>query len=251
MLEQDLSELPYRNLRPFCRLIAAASEGAQLLVLDGVIATVVPVAPERSITNSVVYEHPEALERALEALAAAYADAGIRAWTVWVPERDGGAQELLDRAGHRLDAAPTAMALDLDALEPAPTADLELDRTPAASVVGRINDAAYGFDGEFARAFATMPEEVNVYAALLDGEAVACVGTIHDQGDCGIYLVGTLREARGRGLATKLMTVALEEGRAAGCETASLQSTDMGKPIYTRLGFRDLGTIQMWERRVT
>ena len=90
-----------------------------------------------------------------------------------------------------------------------------------------------------------------MYAALLDGEAVACLGTIHDQGDCGIYLVGTLPQARGRGLATKLMTVALEEGRAAGCKTASLQSTAMGKPIYTRLGFRDLGTIQMWERRVT
>jgi GNAT superfamily N-acetyltransferase len=251
MLEHDLSELPYRSLRPFCRLIAASSEGAQLLELDGVVATVVPVTPERSITNSVVYEHPEALEQALEPLAGAYADAGIRAWTVWVPERDGGAQELLDRAGHRLDAAPTAMALDLDGFEPAPTADLELDRTPAASAVGCINDAAYGFDGEFARAFATMPEEVNVYAALADGEAVACVGTIHDQGDCGIYLVGTLPKARGRGLATKLMTVALEEGRAAGCKTASLQSTAMGKPIYTRLGFRHLGTIQMWERRVT
>jgi GNAT superfamily N-acetyltransferase len=251
MLEQDLSELPYRSLRPFYRLVGASSEKAVLVELDGVIASVVPVTPERSIMNSVVYEHPEALERALEPLADAYADAGIRAWTVWVPERDRAARDLLGQAGHLLDAAPTGMAMDLDDFEPPSTAGIELDRNPAASAVGRINDAAYGFDGEFTRAFATLPEEVNVYAALLDGEAVACVGSIHDRGDCGIYLVGTLPEARGGGLATRLMTVALEEGRAAGCQTASLQSSAMGKPIYTQLGFRDVGTIQMWERRAT
>jgi GNAT superfamily N-acetyltransferase len=251
MLEQVLSELPYRGLRPFCRLIAASSDEARLIERDGVVATVVPVTPERSITNSVVYERPEALEQALEPLAAVYAEAGIRAWTVWVPERDRAARDLLDRAGHRLDAAPAAMALELSGFRPTPPSGLDLDRDPPASVVGRINDAAYGFDGEFARAFATVPADVNVYAARLDGEAAACVGTIHDQGDCGIYLVGTLPEARGRGLASKLMTVALEDARAAGCETASLQSTAMGKPIYTKLGFRDFGTIQMWERRVT
>ena len=47
------------------------------------------------------------------------------------------------------------------------------------------------------------------------------------------------------------MTHALHDGRAAGCESASLQSTGMGKPVYARLGFEDFGPIQMWERRAT
>jgi len=85
----------------------------------------------------------------------------------------------------------------------------------------------------------------------VDGEVVACAGSIHDEGDCGIYLVATEPRARGRGLAADLVTVALSEARAEGCKTGSLQSTPMGKPIYTKLGFRDFGAIHMWERRTT
>jgi GNAT superfamily N-acetyltransferase len=249
MREQDLSERPYLSLRPFCRMVAASSEGARLVRLDGVIATIVPVTPERSVVNSVAYTSVEALEQALEPLAAGYATAGIRAWTVWVPEHDLAAQRLLAEAGHKLDATPAAMALDLEGFERSPSAHLDLDRDPPPSDIGRINDAAYGFNGDFTRAFSRRPEAVNLYAARLDGRAVACVGSIHDEGDCGIYLVATDPAAQGRGLARELMTAALQDGRAAGCRSASLQSTANGEPVYRRLGFRDFGTIQMWEKR--
>jgi GNAT superfamily N-acetyltransferase len=249
MPEQDLSERPYLSLRPFCRMVAASSERARLVELDSVIATVVPVTPERSVVNSVTYASVEALERALVPLAATYAEAGIRAWTVWVPERDRAAQRLLEDAGHKLDAAPTAMALELRGAELSSSSDLHIDRNPPAVDVGRINDVAYGFDGDFTRAFSRRPEELNLYAGRVDGKAVACVGSIHHDGDCGIYLVATDPAARGRGLARELMTAALHDARAAGCESACLQSTTMGKPLYTRLGFRDFGAIQMWEKR--
>src|SRR3954447_1660530 len=222
MYEQDLSERPYRGLRPFCRMIAAASEGARLIELEGVVATVVPVTPDRSITNSVVYEHPEALEQALDLLAETYADAGIRAWTVWVPGHDREAARMLEESGHRLDAAPSAMALELDGFEGSPRPDLVLDTEPEAVEVGRINDAAYGMDGDFSRAFARRPAELRLYAARHDGRAVACVGALHEDGDCGIYLVATHPDAQGRGLASDLMAVALVEGRRDGCATASL-----------------------------
>ena len=62
-------------------------------------------------------------------------------------------------------------------------------------------------------------------------------------------MVATLERARGRGLATALMRQALLEARERGMETTSLQATRMGAPIYARLGYRDLGAIQMWERR--
>jgi hypothetical protein len=152
MREHELSERPYLSLWPFCRMVAASSEGARLMELDGVIATHVAVTPERSITNSVVYEDAPALARALGSLASAYDEAGIRAWAVWVPERDRAAQELLEDFGHELDAAPAAMALELGAFDRMPSIAFDLDRDPPAGEVGRLNDAAYGFDGEFTRA---------------------------------------------------------------------------------------------------
>jgi GNAT superfamily N-acetyltransferase len=249
MRDEELSERPYRSLWPFCRMVAASSEGARLVELDGVIASVVPVTPDRSVTNSVAYEHVDALEQALDQLAAVYAEAGVRAWTVWVPGADRAAQRLLDRAGHRLDGTPTAMALALDDFERSPSPDIDLDRGPDSAVVGRINDVAYGFDGEFSRAFGRRPEMLRLYAARVNGDNAACVGAIHDRGDCGIFLVATRPDARGRGLAGDLMTAALNDAREAGCETASLQSTTMGKPVYARLGFREFGPLQMWERR--
>jgi GNAT superfamily N-acetyltransferase len=251
MSPQELSELPYRSLWPFCRMVAAACESGRLVELNGVRATIVPVTPTRSITNSVVYERPEALERALESLAASYAEAGVRAWTVWVPKADRAAQDILEAAGHEVDAEPAAMAIELDHFDHSASPDLDLDTAPSAHDIGRINDIAYGFEGDFIKAFEQRPSELNLYAARLDGKAVACVGSIHERDDCGIYLVATEPEARGRGLAGDLVTVALEHARAAGCRTGSLQSTPMGKPVYARLGFQDFGAIQMWERRST
>jgi GNAT superfamily N-acetyltransferase len=248
---QELSELPYRSLWPFCRMVAASCKTGRLIELDGVIASVVAVSPDRSITNSVVYESADCLERALEPLAAAYEEAGVRAWTVWVPEGDERAQSVLAAAGHELDAKPAAMAIELEQFDRSPGPALHLDLTPSAADIGRINDLAYGFEGDFIKAFEQRPGELRLYAARVDGEAVACAGSIHDKGDCGIYLVATEPRARGRGLAADLVTVALNEARSEGCKTGSLQSTPMGRPIYTRLGFRDFGAIHMWERRAT
>ena len=77
-----------------------------------------------------------------------------------------------------------------------------------------------------------------------------CCATGHDHdGDFSVTLVATLPEARGRGLAGRLLTHALHEARERGCTTTSLQATKMGQPVYGRLGYRDLGPVQMWERR--
>jgi GNAT superfamily N-acetyltransferase len=249
MRDEELAARPYRGLWPFCRMLAGASESARLDERDGVIASVTPTTPERSVTNSVAFEDAAALERALDRLGALYDDAGVRAWTVWVRGTDREAKQVLEQAGHRLDAAPAGMALELSGFARTPGPAVDLDPDPDPAVIGPINDAAYGFDGDFSRAFTRCPEDLHLYVARIDGRAAACTGAVHEQGDCGIYLVATRPEARGRGLAANLVTVALNEAREAGCETASLQSTAIGKPIYLRLGFRDFGPLEMWEKR--
>src|SRR5215203_1964089 len=71
-------------------LFGSSSPSASVLRLGRVIASVSPATPARSLFNSVYAEDPDDVEPVLGELEAAYEDAGITAWTVWVP------------AGHRL-----------------------------------------------------------------------------------------------------------------------------------------------------
>ena len=231
--------------------LACHASGGRVVELDGVTAAVVPDCPGRSVVNCVVYSDAAALGRALEPLAEEYERSGVRAWTVWVPEHDREAAGLLERAGHKLDARPAAMALDLAELDVPAAGGEELDlMEPDMAEAAHINDAAYGFAGDFERAFKRLPPEpAHIYLARA-GDLPACtVLTYEDGGECGIYLVATLPEARGRGLATALMIHALMEARERGCTTSSLQATRRGRPVYLRLGYRDMGTVDMWEKR--
>ena len=140
-------------LMSFIRLVGGGTETSQVLEPGGVTASVVPAIPDRSIVNSVAYRDAKALEAALDDLAAAYEDAGIRAWTVWVPEDDRDVAALLEASGHRLDATPTAMIADLADLADPESGDLDWSVGAAPRDMGRINDLAYGWpENTFIRA---------------------------------------------------------------------------------------------------
>jgi len=234
------------------RALAEGAPQGRTVELPGVSAAVMPAAPERSVINCVVYEDAGRLAESLDTLAHEYDSAGVRAWTVWVPDGDPGASEALARAGHLNDGNPRAMVLDLESFEGEPDPSLVLAERPSLREVGRLNDLAYGLSGDFERALDGVPTEgFHVYLGLLGGEPAGSVITYDCERDCGVYLVATAPSAQGRGLATALMIRAMAEGRDRGCATSSLQATKRGRPVYERLGFEDLGAIAMWERRQT
>jgi ribosomal protein S18 acetylase RimI-like enzyme len=238
------------SMRAFFRAVPEGSEGGRVVQLDGVIATVSPAVPERSLPNSVLYESEEALADALGELRELYEEAGVLAWTVWVPEHDRRAAALLKRAGHKLDASPTAMVAELGDVEPPRPDDPEVDREPALADVGRVNDLAYGTTDAFQRMMGQGPADPDhTYVARLDGEAAATVVSQDHDGDCSIWWVATVPKARGRGLAAGLMRRALADGKARGSDISTLQATKLGRPVYERLGYRGFGAIQMWELR--
>jgi GNAT superfamily N-acetyltransferase len=238
------------SMREFFRSAPSTSDGGGAVRLDGVIASVTPAVPERSLPNSVVYETEEALADALDELAKVYEEAGVLAWTVWVPVHHTRAASLLERSGHRLDASPTAMIADVGDVEAPREDDPELDPDPTRRDVGRVNDLAYGTGDSFQRLLGDGPADPrHTYVARIDGRAAATVVSQDHEGDCSIWWVATVREARGRGLAPALMRRALGDGKARGCDVSTLQATSLGRPVYERLGYRPLGDIQMWERR--
>jgi GNAT superfamily N-acetyltransferase len=254
-------ETQLRAFREFVELLGTSSPEARVIELEGGIAgSLVPAVPGRSIANSVTYRDPSALAASLDRLAAIYDEAGIDAWTVWAPERDREAIAALEAAGHSLDGQPAAMVAELADLVPPEPAGLDWDAGASIELLGALNDRAYGHrpaDG-FASAFVTPSADLSLrgYRARVAGEPACVLATIDHAPtpgaagpDCGVYFVATDPAHRGKGLATRLMAAALGEAHERGCATSTLQSSAMGQPIYTALGYRTWFRFCMYERR--
>ena len=54
----------------------------------------------------------------------------------------------------------------------------------------------------------------------------------------GVYTIATIPSARRRGFGAAMTARVVADGVAAGCDVAALQASEMGRPIYERLGFR-------------
>jgi len=240
------------SLAQWSRTIDGASEGMRAIDRDGTVTTITPRVPQRSIVNDVVYWDRDALAAQYDEIEAAYAAADVAAWLVWVPEADTETAALLADRGHVLDSDPEAMVLDLDDLE-RPPEPAGFSRDIDLLALARINDEAYGIEDAFAAALERLRAGNGLYAYGVEegGELVSGLVTFDFEDDCSVWLVATREAARGRGLAGSLMAHAMADARERGRTTATLQATDLGRPVYERLGFRSLGEIEMWEKRTT
>ena len=54
----------------------------------------------------------------------------------------------------------------------------------------------------------------------------------------GVYAIATISAARRRGYGAAMTARVVTDGLAAGCDVAALQASELGRPIYERLGFR-------------
>lgn len=227
------------------------SAGSVVRPAAGVLATVVPAVPDRSLPNSVVYTDAAALTDAvLDELGDLYDSAGVRAWTVWTRPDDTALTQRLAGRGHVQDGQPLLMAGELDAMDLRPRTQLEWEGEASWALLGQLNDRAYGMPGDFERLGALMRDEHTVpWVARVDGEPAGCAGVLVEDGNAEVWMVAVVPEARGRGLAGEILRHALSAARDGGATTASLESSAMGEATYRRLGFRDLGRVGMWERR--
>jgi ribosomal protein S18 acetylase RimI-like enzyme len=211
---------------------------AAVLRAPGVAIAVFPNEPERSIYNNTLFErHLTSTERigAVEAMEAAYRQAGISSFAAWVHDSDAGLRADLEERVYTLAESTRAMGMTLDEIRldrPAvelARADwsehLRVSELPAQLLSGGSHDA------------------VHILVARLAGENVATAIALDQGTDCGIYNVGTREHARRRGLGTAVTMAHLLEARDRGCRTASLQASAMAEGLYAAIGFRDLGRI--------
>jgi GNAT superfamily N-acetyltransferase len=245
-------DLNLASMKEFFREIVKAAPQAELFEHDGVIAAINPGTPKASIFNSVVYDDPSALDRGLvDELAGTYEDAGVEAWTVWVPDRDFETRSLMIEAGHNLDTVPRIMGRELDNLQPHSMDGIDWSADGDGVTITTLNDLAYGLpEGTCITGFGDLsPERFGFYVANIDGEPASCVVTMDLGSDLGIYGVASTPEARGKGLSKALTRQALADAKERGLKTTTLQASKLGRPVYVNAGYRDYGCFEMWERR--
>ncbi|HEX5250677.1 MAG TPA: GNAT family N-acetyltransferase [Gaiellales bacterium] len=226
--------------------IATASEGGRALEEPGVRAIATPAAPERPLFNAAFGLEPGALARAYERLAGFYAEAGVPRWTAFVDPADSESVAALAGNGHELDAEPRLMLAEAGDIADT-DAPMELDPAPTPETIAALNDRVYGYPGSFARTLCSLTG-LDPLVAVVDSEPVACALSHDARGDCHITLVATVPAHRRQGIASGLIRRLVRRGRDRGCTTTSLVATRAGAPVYERLGYRDLGSVQMWER---
>jgi len=241
-------DLVLSNQPPLWSLYVDAC-GGEVFTEGDIQATIIAASPNRSFFNSVFYSDSEHLLDALPGIAERYEKAGVTAWTVWIPAEDESARNGLSAAGHVLDATPRAMGFELSRLSPpGPDPSLELRSEMDMELVRRINETAYGYPAGDFPPMSPLPG-TEVFLASLEGETVGTT-LVWDRGeDTEVTFVATLPEARGRGIAGRLLGHALERERERGKLGSTLIATKLGFPVYEQLGYRDVGGLEMWERR--
>lgn len=98
------------------------------------------------------------------------------------------------------------------------------------------------------RAATRCPGKGRYFAVEHDGTMVATSLLYLHDGLAGIYGVATLPEHRGKGLASHLTAEPLRAAWELGYTTGLLQSSEMGAPVYSRIGFRSHGRMTLLVR---
>jgi GNAT superfamily N-acetyltransferase len=79
--------------------------------------------------------------------------------------------------------------------------------------------------------------DIALFVGYADGRPVASAGLYRVDDIAEIGAVWTAPAYRRRGFGAALTWAALAEGKARGCVTAALRATEMGYPVYLRVGF--------------
>ncbi|MEP1445224.1 MAG: GNAT family N-acetyltransferase [Paraglaciecola sp.] len=91
--------------------------------------------------------------------------------------------------------------------------------------------------------------EVSLYLLYQNNSPVATALTYVENGVCGIYQVSVPNLYRGKGYAKSMMIMLLNEIKKSDLETATLQASMMGLPLYANLGFQENGQLRFYALR--
>jgi len=145
---------------------------------------------------------------------------------------------VLRDAGWELDEEEPALALaSIPAAPPPLPSGLEIRRVTTAAEL----DAFFSITGtarhRIPSVAAALDPDVALFVGYVDGRPVAtsrisCHGAVGD-----INGVVTAEAYRRRGIGAAMTWAAIEQGQRRGCDAMTLTATELGYPVYRRMGF--------------
>lgn len=152
---------------------------------------------------------------------------------------------ILETRGHlRQPKTTPGMAIEPLRAPPPSPASLRIEHVDSDASLADFQRTAFegfGLPVAFSARFLTRrlldsPESVLLVGYVGD-EAVATSMLTATGRIAGVYWVATLEAHRKLGYAEALTWSALDAGRRLGCTTGSLQASELGRPVYARMGF--------------
>ena len=255
-MEQDeLSRLADANYYEGFRRLATAMDGGEVIEADGLLLlrTGLPAAAfnlafvTRSLTDP-----RTSIERAVT-----YFDGYGLPFVVRVR---AGVDERAERAAEAC-GLPYSDTVPGMTLAPIPT----IPPPPSTLVIRTARDrsalddhldvliASFGMPREFGARLLNerllrMPG-CELYVGYVDGVPVASSMLCATNGMAGVWNVGCLPSHRKRGLGEAMTWQAVRRGAELHCDIANLQASEMGQPIYERMGFRVVSPYRTFVRR--
>lgn len=152
---------------------------------------------------------------------------------------------LVPETSDTLTPGMVAFPIERDAISKRTPPELEIRRvTDAAGIDAHRQAVTAGFGSDPAVALGTACQhllerpECVLYVGYADGGPVMSGMGWRTGRTIGVYSIATIASARRRGYGAAMTACVVADGVVAGCDVAALQASEMGRPIYERLGFR-------------
>ncbi|MFC5177850.1 GNAT family N-acetyltransferase [Nocardioides taihuensis] len=141
---------------------------------------------------------------------------------------------------------PVAALVDRPPLPGVGLTTVDLTRSPEPFVSTML--AGFGMPPELAGDFGAVfghldPDRCVNVVATVDGEPAATATGWRQAGTIGVYNVATVTDHRGRGLGSAITAAVVAIGRERGDTDAVLHASEMGRPVYERMGFAAVCTV--------
>jgi GNAT superfamily N-acetyltransferase len=86
------------------------------------------------------------------------------------------------------------------------------------------------------------------YLGFLNGNPIATGVLFDGEGAAGLFYIGTVPEARKQGIAKVMVSYLLSTAKKKGYSISVLQSSEMGYPVYKKIGFKKYYTTKIYRR---